>query len=113
MPLKSRYNAMFSGDVTYGNKVVTSIIELAVKEINGVASLQSKGVKTDINGDTINVDVFINVYNGVICTDVAFRVQENIKRSVESMTTFKVGFINVNILGLMFRDNNEKDSYRL
>lgn len=113
MPLKSRYNAKFSGDVTYGNKVVTSIIELAVKEINGVAALQSKGVKTDLNGDTVNVDVFIDVYNGVLCTDVAFRVQENIKRSVESMTTFKVGFVNVNILGLMFKESSDKDSYRL
>ncbi len=112
MPLKSRYNAKFSGDVTYGNNVVASIIELAVKEINGVASLQNKGVKSVIAGDTINVDVFINVYNGVSCTDVAFRVQENVKRSVESMTEFKVGIVNVNILGLLFRES-DKEPYRL
>lgn len=113
MPLKSRYNTNFTGDVTYGNKVVMSILELAVKEINGVAGLQGKGVRSDMIGDTLNVDVFINVFNGVSCTDVAFRVQENIKRSVESMTEFKVGVINVNILGLTFRESGEKEPYRL
>lgn len=100
MPLKSRYNANFTGDVTYGHNVVTSIIVLAVEEISGVASLQGKGVRTEINGNSINVDVFINVNFGVRCSDVAYRVQENIKRSVETMSQFKVGVVNVNILGL-------------
>lgn len=105
MPLKSRYNANFTGDVTYGNGVVTSIIELAVQEINGVSALEGRGVRVDIMGDLLNIDVFIKVYNGVSCTDVAFRVQQNIKRSVESMTQYKTGVINVNILGLEFKDN--------
>ncbi|MDR2201803.1 MAG: Asp23/Gls24 family envelope stress response protein [Clostridiales bacterium] len=113
MPLKSRYNANFTGDVTYGHNVVTATIELAVKEINGVAGLVGRGVKSDIIGDTVSVDVFINVYNGVSCTDVAFRVQENIKRNVEASTKYKVGVINVNILGLTFKENNEKEPYRL
>lgn len=108
MPLKSRYNANFTGDVTYGRNLISSIIVLAVQEINGVASLQGKGIRTDMNGNTVNVDVFINVEFGVSCSDVAFRVQENVKRSVETMSKYKVGVINVNILGITMPDDNNK-----
>ena len=106
MPLKSRYNANFTGDVSYGRNLISSIIVLAVREIKGVASLQGKGIRTEMFGNTVNVDVFINVEFGVSCSDVAFRVQENIKRSVETMSKYKVGVVNVNILGLTMPDGN-------
>lgn len=105
MPLKSRYNANFTGDVTYGHNVLSSIITLAVQEITGVASLQGKGVRIERIGTTINVDVYVNVILGVSCADVACRVQENIKRGVETMTEYTVGVVNVNILGLTVPEN--------
>ena len=108
MPLKSRYNANFTGDVTYGRNLISSIIVLAVQEINGVSSLQGKGIRTEMIGNTVNVDVFINVEFGVSCSDVAFRVQENIIRSVETMSKYKIGVVNINILGITMPDNNEK-----
>lgn len=106
MPLKTRYNSDFSGDVTYGNTVLNDVIKLAVEEISGVASLQGKGIKTDINGSIVNVDVFINVTLGVRCNDVAFRVQENIKRSVDTMDKYKIGVVNVNIIGVTIKEPN-------
>ena len=106
MPLKSRYNANFTGDVTYGRNLISSIIVLAVQEINGVASLQGKGIRTEMIGNTVSVDVFINVEFGVSCSDVAFRVQENVKRSVETMSKYKVGVVNVNILGITMPDKD-------
>lgn len=96
-----------SGDVTYGNHVLLSIIKLATQEISGVGSLQGKGVKMEVVGNTVNVAVNINVYYGVSCSDVAFRIQNNIKRSIETSTTFKVGRIDVNVLGVEFRENKD------
>ena len=110
MPLKSRYNANFTGDVTYGRDLIASIIRLAVQEISGVASLQGKGVCTEMTGNEVNVDVFVSVEFGVSCSDVAFRVQENIKRSVETMSKYKVGVINVNILGITRVDDKDKST---
>jgi alkaline shock protein len=104
MPFKSRYNADFTGKVSYGHKVVVSIISLAAMEIRGVARLQGKGIRTETIGDTINIDVYIDVMIGFSCAEVAYRVQENIKRSVESMTVFKTGAINVNVLGVCFEE---------
>lgn len=108
MPLKSRYNANFTGNITYGRNLISSIIVLAVQEINGVASLQGKGIRTEMSGNTVNVDVYIDVEFGVSCSDVAFRVQDNIKRSVETMSKYKVGVINVSILGIAMKENSDK-----
>ena len=105
MPFKSRYNADLTGKVNYGHKVVMSIISLATMEIRGVASLQGKGIRTDTVGDLINIDVYIDVMIGFSCAEVAYRVQENIKRSVESMTHLRAGTINVNVLGVCFDES--------
>lgn len=97
------FNSSSTGEVVYGRKVINSIIALAAQEISGVAGLQGKGLSTEINGNTITVDVFIDVYMGESCPDVAYRVQENIKRNIEAMTSFKVDVINVNILGISYK----------
>ena len=105
MPAKSRYNADFTGKVNYGHKVVVSIISLAVMEISGVAGLRGKGIRTESIGDTLNIDVYVDVMIGFSCAEVAYRVQENVKRSVESMTKLKTGTINVNVLGVSFEES--------
>ena len=105
MPPRSRFNADLTGKVNYGHKVIVSIISLAALEIRGVASLQGKKVRTDIIGETINVDVYLEVMIGFSCADVAYKVQENVKRSLEGMTTLKAGTINVNVLGVCFDES--------
>ena len=102
MPLKSRYSSNLTGKVNYGHKVVVSIISLATLEIRGVAHLQGKEIRIERVGDVLNIDVYIDVFVGFSCADVAYRVQENVKRSLESMTSYKAGTINVNVLGVSF-----------
>jgi len=104
MPYKT--NDKKSGDTVYGRKVINSIIVLATKEITGVASLHGRGFRAEFNGLIVDVDVYIHVTSSVSCAEVSYRVQENIKRNVESMSAFKIGTINVNILGVVF--NEEK-----
>ena len=108
MPYKSRYNTDLSGKVSYGHKVIESIISLSTMEIKGVARLQGKGIRTEIVNDIINVDVYVDVMIGFSCADVAYRVQENIKRSIEGMTTFHAGTVNVNVLGVCFEQKQEE-----
>ncbi len=104
--MNPKYTSKNSGNVNYGSKVVESIISLATLEVNGVESLQGRKIVIDKNGDIYNIDVFINVLADVTCSDVAFRVQENVKRTLESMTNYKTGSINVNILGVCFEEKN-------
>ena len=106
MPQGNKYHAKYSGSVSYSKKVVLSIISLATMEICGVACLHGKKVNAEIYGDIVNIDVFIDVKIGFSCADIAFKVKENIKRSVETMTNLKTGAINVNILGVSFEDSS-------
>ena len=107
--------------ITYKKKVIVSIVSLATQEINGIASISRNGnaIKNAFNkgaskgivigfdkNNKINIDVFVNVKFGYSVRDVSFRVQENIKSSVESMTEHKVGQINVHVVGVIFNDSD-------
>jgi uncharacterized alkaline shock family protein YloU len=87
---------------SYGRNVVRSIIALAAKEIGGVASLHGKGIRAEVHGKNIKVDVYVDIEYGYSVPDVAFRIQENIKRGVETMTEYKISTVNVNILSVHF-----------
>ena len=108
--------------VTYKKKVIVSIVSLATQEINGIASIcrtynpafkkafnksSKKGITITFDkNNKVNIDVFVNVKFGYSVRDVSFRVQENIKSSVESMTEHKVGQINVHVVGVIFSDSD-------
>lgn len=104
MSAKSSSQFGHSGNIKYGKNVIISIISLAAQEITGVVSLHSKGVKIEFDETHITVDVFLKILYGHSASDVAFRVQENIKRNVESMSGYKVRKINVNILEIAFEE---------
>lgn len=110
MAMKNLINIDSDGDVTYGNHVLLSIIRLATEEISGVGSMQGKGVRMEVRGNVVDVSVSINVYYGVSCADVAFRIQNNIQRNIETSTTYKAGKIDVNILGVEFQESKESST---
>ena len=106
------------GKVSYKRSVVIQIIELAAKEIAGVASFAvnaksaikgivskkyKKGIDLNFTEEGIETTVYLNALFGHSVSDVAYRVQENIKKSVESMTEYKVLKINVIIVGVAFQ----------
>ncbi len=106
--------------LSYKREVVVQIIELAAKEISGVTSFSStfglhfksmfshklkKGVAINFADEGLTIDVYLNILFGHSVNDVAFRVQENIKRSVESMTEFKVKKVNVHVYGVSFQQS--------
>lgn len=109
------------GSVSYKKSVVLSVINLSTKEISGVASFNagvsffkrlfsknySHGVRLEYDQNKVYIDVFLNIYFGFSVNDVAFKVQENIKKSVESMTEFKVEVVNVHVLGVVFDPDQE------
>jgi uncharacterized alkaline shock family protein YloU len=114
---KNNIKKQAKGNVTYGSDIVLSVINLATKEIAGVSSIVTKfgsalkrwfsnnyydGVKITYNKNAMNVDVYINVCFGYNVTEVAFRVQENIKNSLSGMIDIKINKINVHVLGVEF-----------
>ncbi|MCL2081529.1 MAG: Asp23/Gls24 family envelope stress response protein [Oscillospiraceae bacterium] len=113
----------FSGAVHIAEEVVASVASLAACEVDGVASLAAaegerlselvgkqrglaKGVKLSITGETVAVDVFILVKYGSNVRNVAQKVQENIKRTLESMTGMTVSAVNVHVNGISLKKDS-------
>lgn len=112
------YDNSENGRVYCDKSIMLSIINLAAKEISGVSALCNKftsGIKRLFSSNyfdgvkvsyptrgSIVIDVYIRVFFGYSVSDVAYRVQENIKNGVSSMLDIKIDGINVHVLGVDF-----------
>lgn len=107
------------GKVSCNRDILLSIVSLATKEITGVSCLcanfgnglkklfsnnYTEGVKITEVGDSILVDIYINILFGYSVSDVAFRVQENVKNGLSAMVDIKIESINVHVLGVDFKN---------
>lgn len=102
------------GKVVYNIGIVKGIVRLAVEDVSGVAIRYKKrtvkkstdGIKVDFVNGLINVSVMVDVYYGYEISDVAYNIQRNIKHSVESMSKYKIGNIDVKVNGVIFTDDS-------
>lgn len=114
--------------IKISDDVVAVIAGVAVAEVPGVAGMAggfaggisevfsgkknlAKGIKADINENNAKIDVNIIVEYGSRIPDVAFEIQNRIKKAVESMTGLKVEEVNVHVQGVntdTASDNEEK-----
>ena len=103
--------------IQISSDVVAVIAGLAVSEVQGVSGMSggfaggitevlsgkknlAKGIKVEINEDTAKIDVNIIVEYGSRIPDVAFEIQNRVKKSVENMTGLKVEEVNVHVQGV-------------
>ncbi len=100
-----------NGKVIYNASIVKGIVALAVSDVTGV-TLRKLGkkdklelIKIVFNGDNIEVDVSVDIEYGYNVPDVAYEIQQSIKRNVESMSKYKVESIDVHFEGVSFSDD--------
>ena len=114
------------GAIRIADEVVSIIAGLAATEIEGVASMSggivggiaealgrknlSKGVKVDVGEQEAAVDLFLIVDYGSRIPDVAWAVQENVKRAIETMTGLAVVNVNVHVQGVSFPQLKDKET---
>ena len=116
-----------SDGIKISNDVVAVIAGVAVSEVPGVASMSggfaggitevlsgkknlSKGIKVDADEKEVKIDVNIIVEYGSRIPDVAFEIQNRVKKSVENMTGLKVAEVNVHVQGVKTeRDSDDED----
>ena len=109
-----------NGTVSFATEVVATIAGLAATEVEGVASMSSqnsgladmfsrkntrnftKGVRIDLDGNKVTVDITIVVEYGSPVPDVARSIQENVKKAIETMTGLRVVEVNVHVQGVKF-----------
>ena len=103
--------------IEISNDVIAVIAGVAVSEVQGVSAMSggfaggitevlsgkknmAKGIKVEKAENTVKIDVNIIVEYGSRIPDVAFEIQNRVKKSVEGMTGFKVEEVNVHIQGV-------------
>ena len=70
----------------------------------------AKGIKVEATETTANIDVNIIVEYGSRIPDVAFEIQNRVKKSVENMTGLKVTEVNVHVQGVNTESLNAENS---
>ncbi|SMC58869.1 Asp23/Gls24 family envelope stress response protein [Sporomusa malonica] len=117
------------GSIRIADEVVGIIAGLAATEVTGVAGMSaglvggiaemlgkknlSKGVKVEVGEREAAVDLYIIVEYGVRIPDVALKVQENVKRGIESMTGLDVVEVNIHVQGVGFSPEGKEEDIRV
>ena len=68
----------------------------------GGKKMSAKGVRVEMDGDGIVVNLFIVVRYGSAIGDVAKKVQQMVRTALEGMTGFRVAAVNVHVGGISF-----------
>lgn len=122
---------ILTGDVETQNTikisddVVAVIAGKAVSEVQGVSSMAggfaggisevlsgkknlSKGIKVEVGEKETKIDVNIIVEYGTRIPDIAFEIQNRVKKAVENMTGLKVLEVNVHVQGVRTTEDVEE-----
>jgi uncharacterized alkaline shock family protein YloU len=105
-----------TGAIKIASDVVTVIASMAATEVKGIAGMSggfagdiaekfgmkssNKGIKVQVGETETSIDLFLIVEYGVRIPDVAWEVQQNVKKAVETMTGLTVVEVNIHIQGL-------------
>lgn len=120
-----------NNNIVIEDEVIATIAGIAVSEVSGVAEMAggfaggitevlsgkknlAKGIKVETKeGETkegeTKIDVNIIVEYGVRIPDVAFEIQNKVKKSVEEKTGLKVSGVNVHIQGVKTEINEPQE----
>ena len=106
------------GKITFSEDLLTSIAGYAAVENYGIVGMNAKrpsdalsalfdrdntkkGVKvTEVNGTTIDVDLYVILEYGISARAVAENATSNVRYRVESMTGLKVRAVNIHVEGI-------------
>ena len=92
------------GKITYSADIVSGIVVLSLQETEGIDLVPSKnkGIKLYFEKEGIFVDISVIAHYGYKVPDLAFRIQQNIKQMVESMTKYKIAKVDVHVTSVVF-----------
>ncbi|MBE5821369.1 MAG: Asp23/Gls24 family envelope stress response protein [Clostridiales bacterium] len=98
------------------DEVVAIIAGIATNEVKGVAGMSgglvggiseilgkknfSKGIKVEVGDKVATIEIYIIVEYGVRIPDVAWEIQNKVKKSVEEMTGLNVLKVNIHVQGV-------------
>lgn len=104
------------GTVQIADDVVAMIASLAATEVEGVSAMAgnitnelmsrvgmktlTKGVKVDVTGDNVRVDLAVTMEYGYNIPATCGQVQNKVKNAIENMTGLNCSDVNIRIAGI-------------
>lgn len=111
-----------NGQITYANEVIATIVSVATTEVEGISGISGagaisgilgkgkapRGVKVDMSGSNVKVDISVTVDYGIPIQKVGRNAQENVRKSIESMTGLHVEKVDLHVVGVSFEKENQE-----
>ncbi len=107
-------------NLTISEETIAIIVGMAVNSVDGVAGMsstiteelaevfgkksQARGIKVEIEEHGITVDLSIVVKFGCRIPDIAWTIQEKVKKDITAMTEYKVESVNIYVQAVDFSD---------
>jgi len=114
-----------NGQVKISDDVVMIIAGIATSGVKGVYSARtgmtdgianlftknnySKGIKVEVNENTVVLDIFVNVEYGCKINEVAREIQTTVKKEIETMTDLIVSSVNVHVQNIITEKEKDKE----
>ena len=108
-----------NGSINIAQDVIAAIAVGAVRDVEGVSGMMSglggsvsdlmnknnaqkgvRGVKIDMTGAALTLDVYLTVKYGSVIPEVAENAQKAVSSAVEAMTGCTVGAVNIHVGGV-------------
>ncbi len=120
-----------NGAVYFASDVIQTIAGIALTEVEGIANMVryqglaadrrksknannikniTRGVKVDVDEQNVSVSVSVVVEYGYSVQEVCRSIQENIKKTIETMTNMRVNNVDVHVTGLSFAKENRENA---
>lgn len=126
--IEQEVNEIEENGIKIADDVVATIAGKAALEVKGVFSMAggfaggisevfgkktyTKGIKVDNTEKGLKIDVNIIVEYGARIPDVAYEIQNRVKKAIENMTGLSIDEVNVHIQGVnidMQKNQNNQD----
>lgn len=122
-------NDLHIGQIKMADEVVATIAGIAAMEVPGVAAMSggivdgiaevlrkknlTKGIKVEVGEKEAAIDINIIIEYGTKIPEVASKIQDSVAKAVESMTGLKVVEVNINVLGVHFKEETVQVEVRV
>ena len=112
------------GEIKISEDVVSVVAGLAVGEVDGVEVANSitdgivekfvkknygRGIRVEMSEKDVTVDVHVVVDYGIKIPDVAWQLQETVKKNIENMTNLTVLGVNIFVEGISIERDPKPD----
>lgn len=101
------------GTIRYNEDVIRTMVNMALSHVEGISGTEGRGsgnilgrknnshiLKVNVEGQSAVIDLSIIVEYGLLLRDVAQKVQQKVKETIETMTDLQVEAVNVTVAGL-------------